>query len=207
MEDLNIQLFALLNAPVHPDPRILLIARGLAVWGVPFAGLWMAVLWVRTGEAFRMVLLDAALAAIVGLGINQLVGLLWYHPRPPAIGLGHQFLPHSPETSFPSDHVTLVFSVSLVLLTNAVSRVWGLALLLLSLAIAWSRIYVGVHFPFDMVGSLIVACVAVLVLRSITPRLRSGPYRWLLRLYEIVVRRLALPEALFPRSGENEPGA
>jgi undecaprenyl-diphosphatase len=33
----------------------------------------------------------------------------------------------------------------------------GLALAMLGVAVAWARIYVGVHFPFDMAGAALVA--------------------------------------------------
>ena len=33
----------------------------------------------------------------------------------------------------------------------------GLALALLGLPVAWARIYLGVHFPLDMVGAALIA--------------------------------------------------
>ena len=36
----------------------------------------------------------------------------------------------------------------------------GLALALSGLPVAWARIYLGVHFPLDMVGSVLVAVLS-----------------------------------------------
>jgi undecaprenyl-diphosphatase len=43
---------------------------------------------------------------------------------------------------------------------HARTRRAGALLGLLGLPIAWSRIYLGVHFPFDMVGAALVASAA-----------------------------------------------
>jgi undecaprenyl-diphosphatase len=40
--------------------------------------------------------------------INQVIILLWQHPRPFVIGLGHTYLAHAADSSFPSDHLTLL---------------------------------------------------------------------------------------------------
>jgi undecaprenyl-diphosphatase len=46
----------------------------------------------------------------------------------------------------------------------------GMLFALLGLPIAWARIYVGVHFPFDMAGAAIVSLLSVgLTRRAIGP--------------------------------------
>lgn len=72
------------------------------------------------------------------------------------IGLGHTLIPHAADSSFPSDHLTLLWAVAFSFLMHSSSRVAGLALALLGLPVAWARIYLGVHFPLDMVGAAMV---------------------------------------------------
>jgi membrane-associated phospholipid phosphatase len=52
----------------------------------------------------------------LGLSIDQLIGMLYSHPRPIMIGLGHQYLPHPVDNSFPSDHATFMWSLGFALL-------------------------------------------------------------------------------------------
>jgi undecaprenyl-diphosphatase len=78
------------------------------------------------------------------------------------IGLGHSWTYHAPDSSFPSDHVTVLASVGLTLLFGGTFRL-AAAVLMLGLAIAWARVFVGVHFPLDMVGAVAVAGVAYVV--------------------------------------------
>jgi undecaprenyl-diphosphatase len=73
--------------------------------------------------------------------------------------LGHTFIEHAPDSSFPSDHVTVLASGALTLLL-ADERRYGLSMLLAGLAVVWARVFVGVHFPLDMAGAVAVACVA-----------------------------------------------
>lgn len=157
MQALNDSLFLLINAPAHPSALMLFIAKLFAehmIWLVPIG---LMVGWLRSGERTRKLLLEASTAGLAGLLINQLIGLVWQHPRPFMIGLGHTFLSHAPDSSFPSDHLTLLWCVAFSLLLNQRSRVAGALLAILGLPMAWARIYLGVHFPLDMVGAALVA--------------------------------------------------
>ncbi|QDL37680.1 undecaprenyl-diphosphatase [Rhodoferax sediminis] len=160
MEEFNQSLFLLINAPAHPAPVLLAIAElfaGYVIWLVPLS---LAALWLRGGEHIRKLMLEAALSGVVGLLIAQAIGLVWQHPRPFMIGLGHQLIPHVADSSFPSDHLTLLWSVAFGLLVHRESRAAGAPLALLGLPVAWARIYLGVHFPLDMVGAGLVAILS-----------------------------------------------
>jgi membrane-associated phospholipid phosphatase len=47
------------------------------------------------------------------LAINQAIGLVWQHPRPFMAGIGHAWISHATDSSFPSDHTTVSFGVAL----------------------------------------------------------------------------------------------
>lgn len=115
------------------------------------------------------------------------------------MGLGHQYMAHVPEASFPSDHATLLFGLALPLLPAAASRLWGVIFLLLALGTAWARVYLGVHFPADMLGGLAVAVVAWALVAALRGPLHGRLYPALLGLYDWTLRKLHLPEAVFPR--------
>ncbi|MGG7993411.1 phosphatase PAP2 family protein [Klebsiella aerogenes] len=68
--------------------------------------------------------------------------------------------------SFPSDHATLFFSAGMSLLLAGAKRSGGL-ILLLSILVAWSRVFLGVHFPLDMAGAALVAVLTCLLLRPL----------------------------------------
>lgn len=156
LEVLNRSLFLKINA-----------APGTAAWQINSATfvadkliylipVLLLALWLWGDERKRNIALKTCLVAMLGLGVNQLIGLVWQHPRPFMIGLGHTWIPHVADSSFPSDHATVFAAMGLVLFFAGKI---GLAILTLLVAacVAWARVFLGVHFPMDMLGALGVA--------------------------------------------------
>ena len=157
MEHLNQALFLLIHAGKSTPGIAVVAARVLAqdlVWIVP-AGLVAG--WLRSSAATRQVLLAAALAGLTGLLVNQLIGAAWYHPRPFASGYGPALIVHAADSSFPSDHLTLIWAVAFSLLLHRQTRLAGWTLILLGVPVAWARVYLGLHFPLDILGAALVA--------------------------------------------------
>ena len=149
--------------PRSSDPRIGPVGFGLGELGdlpgtVPIRGLW---LWGDPRS--RPGLLLTFCAAELALGLNQVTAAIWYHPRPFAIPIGRTLIEHAPDSSFPSDHVTFLIASGLGLLAWTRHRGAGFALLALSVPVAWARLFLGVHFPLDMVGAIPVACLGLLI--------------------------------------------
>lgn len=186
MQELNETLFLLLNAPENPNANVLLIAKFLAEQMVWIAPMSLLVGWLLGNVKIRKLMLEATASGLAGLLIAQAIGLVWNHPRPFALGLGHQLIPHVADASFPSDHLTLMWSIAFSFLLRQRPRLAGVALALLGLPMAWARIYLGVHFPMDMVGAALVAGLcAYLCFRE--ERWFMGPmYRCATALHQIM---------------------
>ena len=165
LEYFNTRLFLLLNAPAGLHGISLWTATAIAEWLIWLVPAGLTVLWLFGKVEDQRAAVKALVAGLIALGVNQLIALLWFHPRPFMAGIGHTYLPHVADSSFPSDHVTLLLSVGLALWTTDSILVRRLAGVLLAISplVAWARIYLGVHFPFDMLGALGVA-VGVMVL-------------------------------------------
>lgn len=160
MNDFNHALFLWLNAPEHPSAALLSVATFFAEYAIWMIPALIGIVWLRSGEHTRKVLLEATVSGLAGLLINQLIGMLWQYPRPFMIGLGHTFISHAADSSFPSDHLTLLWAVAFSFLMHHRPRIAGMTLALLGLPVAWARIYLGVHFPLDMVGAVLVAALS-----------------------------------------------
>lgn len=161
LEIMNRAMFDVVNAPTDPNQTILMLARFSAQWLLYVVALGMIVGWLVGNAKLRRALIVAGMALVLGLIINRVIGALWYHARPFELGVGTNFLDHSVDSSFPSDHATLLFSVALALLFSPRARLLGALAMLIALAVAWSRVYVGVHWPLDMAGSFAVSALAV----------------------------------------------
>ena len=158
MEALNLQLFFWLNQGSGQQPWVDTVAVFFAEGAPYLLMVALIIFWFIANDQRRYPLLEATEASFLGLLINQLLGMLFFYPRPYMMGLVTPLIAHGPENSFPSDHATLMLTVAIYLLCRPGWRRQGSALLLLAIATIWGRIYAGIHFPLDMFGSLWVAC-------------------------------------------------
>jgi undecaprenyl-diphosphatase len=167
-EQLNLVLFSSLNANA-----------GLAGWrlaGALFAAerlillvpCVLMLLWITGNTTQREAAVRASLATVCALAVNAVFGLLWFHPRPFMAGVGHTFMQHAPDSSFPSDHASIMFTVALVLASSraAGARRIGAMLFPVAVVVAWSRVFLGVHYPMDMIGALLVSLLMVMLAYS-----------------------------------------
>lgn len=199
LETWNQTTFLALNAGPQPWPIVLLMAKALAQGAVYLVMSSLVLGWVRRGTALRYALLDATVVALISLTIAVGITMVWYHPRPFEIGLGQQLIAHATDASFPSDHGTLMFALAISLLASA-QKIWGVGFLVLALAVAWARVYLGVHFPLDMIGAALVAVLGFVIGLAAKPLLHGVIYPGLNATYEWLLRGLRLPVAWFPRN-------
>lgn len=190
METLNHTLFLWINAPAQADPftvAIAMLCAGQIIWVVPAL---LAINWLRGDDYRRRVLLTATVATLLALGVNQLIGLVWPQPRPFMIGLGHTYLAHAADPSFPSDHMTVLATIAGSFLLYRGFRLAGLALALLALPVAWARIYLGVHFPLDMIGAVAVAATSAWFAALTADRYLPPLYGCTIRVHRMLFGRL-----------------
>ena len=126
----------------------------------------LALLWRRPRLLFWVALGDLC-GQLISYGLKQAIGrerpnLVYTEPKP---------LVHAPhDGSFPSGHAAVSFACA-TLLSFYLPR--GAPLFfLLAAAIAWSRVYVGVHYPLDVLGGAALGVLIAIALRwlSAVPR-------------------------------------
>lgn len=163
----NLNLFQLINAAPGLTSVPLSVATVLAEWVIYLVPLMMAVGWFRGDETTRRDLLRMLLAALIAVGAAQIVAHAWPQPRPIALHVGTQYLAHGADPGLPSDHVTVFWSLALSALASRRLAVWGFPTLAIGLLVGWARVYLGVHFPFDILGAFPVALAGTLAARGL----------------------------------------
>lgn len=189
LEQLNLELFSTINAQPGLAGWQLSAALLAAEWLIYLVPLGLVLMWVSGRAPEREVAVRALLATGLALAINAVIGLLWYHPRPFVLGVGQTFMYHAPDSSFPSDHATIMFTMAVVLAASRAEggRRFGQWLLPLAAVTAWARVYLGVHYPMDMLGALTVAGVVAMLAHT---RAVLAPCQAVQRSMETVYRRV-----------------
>ncbi|KQZ79558.1 MULTISPECIES: phosphatase PAP2 family protein [Gammaproteobacteria] len=158
----DLRLFHAIHPSTPPSPAMLHLARGLADGPLILTAALLGTMLMFPRWSMRSIALKAVGVAAVALLLNLVIGAVWDRARPFVAGVGQAWVSHAATGSFPSDHLTVQWVVAGILLLNQRSRVWGIGIALLGLLMAWARIYLGVHYPGDMLGALAIGGLAML---------------------------------------------
>lgn len=168
-EPANRALFLAINAPADLSGLSFAFALFASNYCVALLAAVLLWSWMHSEPAARQWLLTVASAAVLALSLNAVIGMLLPHPRPFMVPIGHTLIPHDPDNSFPSDHATLMWTFAFGLCWQPALRRIGFLAVLLATLTSWGRVFLGVHFPFDMLGSILVAVVALALLSPFQP--------------------------------------
>lgn len=120
----------------------------------------------------------AVMAAFVAMGLTNLVvkliNLGFYRSRPFQVLDNVQLLFYRPtDSSLPSNAAAVAFTmVAAIMLTN---RRLGVALLIMASLWALARIYMGVHFPLDIVAGAALGYVSGLLVSRLVAMTEPWP--------------------------------
>ncbi|MEZ2659515.1 undecaprenyl-diphosphatase [Aneurinibacillus aneurinilyticus] len=177
----NIDAFRLINDLGKQYPYLNPVIVFLADYMLYFLCLSIVVYWFTRTNQNRMMVIQAVLAFIFAELLGRIAGQFHSHYQPFAV-LPHvnKLIEHDIDNSFPSDHTILFFSVciSFWLVRKKSGWLW----LMLPFCVAISRIWVGVHYPIDVVTGAFLGVISALFVYWLVPKLSS--IKQLLALYE-----------------------
>lgn len=158
---LNQQLMQWLYAgpqPAHWELILGLIAAKYLILIYP-AVLIYQVLRNRERRALVFVIF---IAILVACGIGYLIGHFYPTSRPFADGVVVNYVKHVADYSFPSDHMTFACTVAFGFIFGRAYKL-GLWLLVLAFVIGLSRVFMGIHYPLDIAGGLVLGFLSALI--------------------------------------------
>lgn len=101
---------------------------------------------------------EGLISAFAALGLNGLIGSIFYRDRPFVHHHVIQLIHHVANASFPSDHAAGAFVIA--------SSIWiwrkrdGWIWLVLAAGISLSRVWTGVHYPSDVVAGMVIGTIS-----------------------------------------------
>jgi len=122
--------------------RFITYSGSTVFWLITVVILWF---YDRRKEASLL-----ATAMIMGGILFLFLKFFIARPRPYQMIDGTRIIDLESGSSFPSGHAKNIFSAAAIL-GNSVERKWTILLYLLAVLVSFSRIYVGMHYPFDVI--------------------------------------------------------
>jgi undecaprenyl-diphosphatase len=158
----DVTLFYLINIHLQ-NPVFNLLMPIITNFGLYI--FWVAiclVLAIFGGEKGRNVALLLIIGILIGHFLSDFLKVVFNRPRPFMVLTGVHQLASVGNYSFPSGHATEVF-IACVILAKKYGYVW--LFMLLAIITGFSRVYIGVHYPGDVIfGALLGTGIALLVL-------------------------------------------
>lgn len=159
---LDEQLFVYLNGLHHPAlDRWMVMISSYWAWVVVFVILGMTIYWYNRQNKQILFYLGVALFS---MGITNLLKPFIKRPRPIHYeewsGIIHNIDKYSYTYSFYSSHAASVFCIAMFTYLSLKSKRWIAALAFVwAFLVSYSRIYVGKHFPGDVLVGMLVGCL------------------------------------------------
>ena len=147
-----------------------------AVWLIGVIAALIAAFWYLRPHERWIAVVNVGLAAALAYLVNQFIGEWYFRPRPfESLSDIHRLIAPLSDKSFPSDHSALAFAIAFAVFM--VNRRWGSVLIVLAAVVALGRVFVGVHYPSDVLMGAAVGTAAALTVHFITHRLLRSHHR------------------------------
>ncbi len=118
----------------------------------------------------RKALLLIILAMPVAILLIKCIHLFINEPRPFVTFNFFPLADNNPDPSFPSRHATIM---AVIAFSYAYFKSkWALLFLILMILIGISRVYVGVHYPLDVLGGFILGIISLSLAHFLSKKLR-----------------------------------
>lgn len=163
---LDVNSFARHTSFAHFFMKEYALYGGVVILGIVGLIAYFRVRRMQDSKAKVDRVLWTAAGTLIALGLNQPLSHLVGRVRPYYVIKGVEVLvPKANDFTFPSDHATVAGAMIVGLLMADPPT--GIVAAILGLFLAFGRVYVGAHYPGDVIGGLIFGGLVAVALRPI----------------------------------------
>ena len=110
-------------------------------------------------KKYKIMVIEALSSAILArLVITSIIRFIYFRPRPFTNYQVNLLLNHRMEGSFPSGHAAFFFALSFVV--YFFEKKAGILFLIVSLLMGIARVFVGIHYPSDILGGVFIGFIS-----------------------------------------------
>jgi len=166
----NINLFRMVNDVGKQYPYLNPAMVFIAEYMVFFLVLCVILIWLTRNKQSRMMIVCATITFVFAEIIGKIVSIFHSNNQPFAeLTNVNKLIEKAVDNSFPSDHTILFFSfcISFWLFRKG----WWFLWVILASLVGISRIWVGVHYPADVLVGAIISIISSSIVYLIVPKL------------------------------------
>lgn len=149
---------------------------GAANWGDYFFFFSLLLMLFINRKMAVYSMISVGVTVIVSRGIS----LFYFRDRPFVVHDINLLLPHVESNSFPSDHASAAFAIAVMFLM--ISKRIGMTYIGFAAVVSFSRIWVGKHYPTDVIAGALLGVLISIVLHRFLDK--HSFYDKLLNLYK-----------------------
>lgn len=169
---MNMKLFTMINNLANKssilDIIMIILSKGVPFLFVGVVLLVLILMVVKKKKFYMDMAIDTIAITVISLAVSLIISKLFYVDRPFVSHNVNLLVAHAANASFPSDHVIGTMGIAMGI--NRYEKGLGKVLILLSVLVGISRVFVGNHYPLDVFGGFIVVLVVYFIYTSIVKR-------------------------------------
>ena len=132
--------------------------------------------FARKQLRWRAAAIETGVFAVACLLIGFVIGQIVREPRPlfalaPEVKV---LLTHGNDSSFPSDHMLVCFSVAFGL--YALNKKLGVSLMVFGLLVGFAKMFAAQHYPLDIAGTILLVLALFLLYRAFVTKWVAKTY-------------------------------
>lgn len=159
---MNLTLFRLINNLANKNAlldKIMIVSSKYVIYLYALlVGLYFIMGYVGKNKKAKKIVTPIIALLTLNFILTFIIGIVWYEPRPFIHYTVNLLYAHKNNASFPSTHSVGVMTIALGV--NNKNKKFGKILIIIAIIVGISRVYVGQHYPLDVLGGFLLAIIS-----------------------------------------------